>query len=374
MGCKSVFRYNMNNDNEQLNQDLFDMIESHSQNIYDEKMKINYSISKSDSKKMVKANFYLNKKKIIKTVGLSLGIVMVFSSFANLIKNKDSDNLIENNTTVIQNEPIVNKDNVIITEPETLMNDVSVENSNIVDSPLECENKKLFEVGNNKYIDYVYDYMDTSEYNYFKESSLIYGTPSQIMVSLGMQEANLMHDECLPNGQYYNGCAIGILQLEQNCNNVVTAYNYMSNFKEKVEYSDQQLCDIDKNIQVGCMRFQHAIEKYEGNIYVAIQAHNYGEVMMDKALELTATDKNIEVSELLTNYQDLSWLKYVNDIHDNPHKYLSNWKYDTYGDSEYLSKILSYCPTNKITYQYNGNEITFDLQYGIGEIINSKHK
>lgn len=365
----------MNDENRQLNQDLFDIIDSHRQDMHDKKAQAKYAVSPSESKKMKIAHLILNDKQAIKVVGLSLGAVLVFSGFANLIRNNDNnDNLIEPNLTVIQREPVVSENEFIIDEPKVVMNNVSIDKTNDFDNPLSLESKKLFEVGNNKHIDHVYNYMDTREYIYFEKNSFIYGTPAQIMVALGMKETDLMHDECLPNGERYNGCALGILQLEQNCNNAVTAYNYNSDSEQTVRYSDEQLCNIDNNIQVGCMRFQHALEKYEGNIYVAIQAHNYGETMMDKALKLTAADKNIEVSELLTNYQDLSWLKYVNDIHDNPHKYLSNWKYDTYGDSEYLSKVLSYCPTDKVTYQYDGNEVTFDLQYGISKIVNNKHK
>lgn len=362
----------MDDENRQLNQDLFDIIDSHRQDIHDEEIQSKYKISPSESKKMKLANFILNNKQSIKVVSLSLGLVLVFSSLTSQMENT-GDKLEENNLTVIQSEMVASK-NETMNEQNILIDDFYDNKTNDLDNSLEMENKKLFEVGNNQYIDSVYNYMDTSEYNYFEKNSSIYGIPTQIMVALGMQETDLMHDECLPNGERYNGCALGILQLEQNCNNAVTAYNYTSDYEETVKYSDEELYNIDKNIQVGCMRFQHALEKYNGNIYVAIQAHNYGEVMMDKALELTADDKNIDVSRLLTNYRDLSWLKYIEDIHDNPDKYLSNWEYDTYGDSEYLSKVLSYCTSDEVSYQYNGDTITFNLQYGISKVENNKHR
>lgn len=359
------------NDNRQVNQDLFDMLKSHSQDVLVEKS-ANYELAKKDCSKMTKAKLSISKKQIMKVVGLALGTVVVFTGFMNFIKANDIEESLDNDTIVIEEEPSISED-IVVSTPDITFHDMEIEKP-IENSSPKLPEIELFNVGNNEYIDYVYNYMGTSEYNYFEKISSIYKVPPQIMVAIGMQEAALNHNECLPSGKYYNGCAIGILQLEQNCNNVVSAYNYISNFEEDVRYTDEELCNIENNIQVGCMRFQQAIEKYEGNVYVAIQAHNYGEIMMDKALNCAASEKGIEVTELLNDYQDLTWLKYVQDIHDNPKKYLENWQYDTYGSADYLSRILSYCPTNKVTYQYDGNEVTFDLRYGISEVINNKYK
>lgn len=360
------------NNNEQVNQDLFDILESHHQDVHNKQVLDKYELAKKECSKLIKAKLSISKKQVAKVVGLALGTVVVFSGFMNFIRINNIEKSLNNDTTVVEEDTSVNEDTVVST-PDIVFYDTEIEKP-IEDKSPELPKIELFDVGNNKYIDYVYNYMDTSEYELFEESSSIYKVPSQIMVAIGMQEAALNHNECLPNGKYYNGCAIGILQLEQNCNNAVSAYNYMSNFEEDVRYTDEELCNIENNIQVGCMRFQQAIEKYEGNVYVAIQAHNYGQIMMDKALNCAALEKGVEVTELLNDYQDLTWLKYVKDIHNNPKKYLESWKYDTYGSGDYLSKILSYCPTDKVTYQYNGNEVTFDLRYGISEIVNNKYK
>ncbi len=363
----------MNND-QQVNQDLFDMLKSHSKDVYDEKKindENNYELAKKDSSKMVRAKISISKKQIMKVTGVALGTVIVFSGFLNFVKTKNMEKLLDNTVTVT--EETTSFSEVVTSTPDITFSEIKIEqpNQNKSSNLPEIE---LFDVGNNEYISYVYDYMNTSEYAFFEKMASIYKVPSQVMVAIGMQEAALNHNACLPNGKYYNGCAIGILQLEQNCNNAVSAYNYISNFEENVKYTDDELCDIENNIQVGCMRFQQSIEKYNGNIYIAIQAHNYGEVMMDKALKCTADEKGIDVVELINNYQDLSWLKYVQDIHDNPKKYLEFWQYGTYGSADYLSRILSYCPTDKVIYQYNGNEVIFDLRYGISEIVNNKLK
>lgn len=355
--------------NQELNQDLFDIVNGHSYDTYMANNENNknvqvYKVSKLESKKMIKGNLKL-KNKILKRMTIaSLGTIIVLSGALIANSNKqEHEATYDISITAIDNRLDYN---IINDQKNDSIDDINIKNKNEQeDFNQNISQKELFEVGNNQYIDYVYKYMENNDYNYFEKNASIYGVPSQIMLAMGMQETNLMHNECLPGGEYYNGCALGIMQLEKNCNNKITAYNYNSNQEELVKYSDEELCNIENNIQVGCMRFQKAIEKYNGNIYVAIQSHNFGEVMTDKALELTAQEKGIDVNDILNDYQDLSWMKYIEDIHNNPSKYLSNWEYNTYGDADYLYKVLSYCPTTKVSYQFNGDEYNFDLQYGI---------
>lgn len=361
-------------DNDKLNQDLFDIVNGHSYDTYNPSdVNINntnnFKLSKTESKYMKKCNLNLKRKTLKKMTIASLGTVIVLSSFLGAKYDKQDSQEIVNDIsiTIIDNQQNDNDINALMNDSEDNDNLKDIDSKISIDKNEQStfNQKELFEVGNNQYIDYIYKYMENKEYNYFEKNASNYGVPSQIMLAMGMQETNLMHNECLLGGEYYNGCALGIMQLEKDCNNTITAYNYNSNQDELVKYSDEELCNIENNIQVGCMRFQKAIEKYNGNIYVAIQSHNFGEVMTDKALKLTAQEKGIAVDDVLNDYQDLSWMKYIEDIHDNPSKYLSNWEYNTYGDAKYLFKVLSYCPATKVSYQFNGDEYNFDLQYGI---------
>lgn len=388
MGCNKM-------NNQELNQDLFDIVNGHSYDTYatnyiENNQPEHFKISRTASKKNKKSNLKLTNKNLKKITIASFGTIIVLSSaLIATIANKTDDKQEDNEVTItvidnrVQNETInnliddlnINNNSKINIDPKIIIDpkiNSDADEVKISDPNQNMAQKELFEVGNNQYIDYVYKYMDTSDYNYFEKNGLNYGVPPQIMVAKGMQETSLMHRECLPGGEYYNGCAIGIMQLEKNCNNNVSAFNYSYNDNELAKYNDNELCDIENNIKVGCMRFQRAIEKYNGNLYVAIQAYNFGEVMTDKAIELTAKEKGTDVSSILSNYQDLDWMKYIEDIHNNPNKYLSDWKYDTYGDAKYLYKVLSYCPTTKVSYKFNGSEYTFDLQYGLSENIGSK--
>ena len=348
----------MENNNEKFNQELFDIL-----NTRPKMEKQKYVIDRHKSKKFKQAKFSLNKKTIGKLMALTFGTVVVFSNILSHEKEDKVVPVIQSEVTVTTFTSSPNYEEKV--EPIRNNNELNIEE--IAPESEKEENMRLislFEVGNNDYINYVNKYIeeDKDEYEYFEKYSKMYGIPTKIMIAIGMQESSLNHRECLPGGKYYNGNAIGILQLEQNCNNSVTAYNYETNELETAQYNDSELCDIEKNIQVSCMLFQNAIEKYHGNIYLAIQSHNYGQIMLDKALEITAEKKSSTVDEIIDNYQDISWLDTVEDIHNNPHKYLSNWSYDTYGGGKnYLYNILSYCLDENVSYKYN-NKNTFVIK------------
>ena len=54
-------------------------------------------------------------------------------------------------------------------------------------------------------------------------------------------------------------------------------------------------------------------------------------------------------------------MKYVSDFHNNPQDYIE-WKYKTYGDENYIKKVLGYyIGTETINYDAEGNIITTDL-------------
>lgn len=365
------------NDMEQCNKELFEILDNNNRRNEllnnHENTAISYKICKQESRKYKKAKIKINKKAIKSLAVLTLGTVVIFTATLNLAKN-------HNNIT--DEQTIINDDTAYedsIDAPKQMNH--KIENDNVFEVEISekvndegFQKNALFDIGNNQNINYVQAYMNTEEARYFEKYSNIYGVDYQIMIALGMQESALNHKECLPGGNFYNGCALGILQLEKNCNNEVTAYNYETNKMETVKYTDEELCDLERNIQVGCMRFQNAIEKYHGNIYMAIQAHNYGEYMVDKALEITAASKNIDIQILLDDFEDLSWMTCIVDMHNNPQKYLSKWEYETYGDAEYLRKVLSYCVNDEISYRYDNEQIKFDLKYGVCKNSNYRQK
>ncbi len=357
----------MNNENNEL----FAMLDSNKKNFNN-----TYKIYREESKQFKKAN-KINFK-LLFTTSLIIGTISVSSLMA-----------LEKNTVSLKSEPLNSYDIVQSTQNNSvnsvtyinnLNKDINIENK-VVEPALEdkieksyniYENKKLFDVGENPGIYYVNNYINSTDYNYFKKYSKMYGVDPNLMVAIGMQESSLNHDECLPGGSFYNDCAIGIMQLEKGCINELTAFNYETNCYDTISITDGEKCDIDTNIRAACMLFQNAIEKYNGNIFLAIQYHNYNN-MLDVALEKTSLEANISTSNLINNYSDIKFLKYIDDIHNNPSKYLSNWQYKTYGDNEYINHVLSYCVSNQVEYMYNGEKISFDLEYG-KSVINNIHR
>ena len=81
-------------------------------------------------------------------------------------------------------------------------------------------------------------------------------------------------------------------------------------------------------------------------------------------LDKTSLEIYKDKEKIINDYEKLPWLKYVQDVHENPSFYLTNWDYDTYGDSEYLAKVLSYCTSDEAHYIYDDSNVTFNLRYG----------
>lgn len=356
----------MNSYNENCNNELFEMLNNNKKKV--PTSNVNYKIDTVNSKKFYKAKIRKQKQVAKGVITLAIGTVVIFSS--SLIINKNNKSIVSEE--IISETSYSNIDDYIETTNYIDLKKNNVDFNNV--SIQQVKNEKVFSVGNSDNIDYIKNYMNSSEYEYFIKYSNMYGVDPQVMVAMAMQESWLSHEKCIPTGENYNNCAIGIMQLESNCNNNVTAYNYEIGDYETAQYSDKELCDIEKNIQVGCMRFQNAIKKYDGNIYLAVQAHNYGENLVNDAIELTSKDENIDVESLKKDYQNTDWLKYIDDIHFNPLKYTSNWNYNTYGDNEYLLKVMSNCVSSEVSYKMDDKNITFDLEYATYNETNIKHR
>lgn len=189
-----------------------------------------------------------------------------------------------------------------------------------------------------------------------------FGVDPYLPYSLFYGETDFEHEKTLPGGSSYNGSAVGIGQHENpDGTNAVTAFNYNTNQYETEIISMENACDLEKNIKMAIMLLQNKLKKYKGNIYVAIQSYNYGDGAMNIILTEYAKEKNITIDEILNDYSDTGWLKYVEHFHYNPGQYLSNWKYKTYGDPNYVNKIMGY---------YIGTESTNTLPDGTKVTIN----
>ena len=94
---------------------------------------------------------------------------------------------------------------------------------------------------------------------------------------------------------------------------------------------------------------------------MALQGYNYGTGMMDIAIESYAAELGVTTEQVMENYNDLGWMKYVEDIYYSPQKYVPGWQQATYGDHHYASHVLSYIGKSTIYIQTENGLLLYNL-------------
>ena len=305
-------------------------------------------------------------------------------------------------TFIVQN-PTVNtpvSSTIITTQPESV-EDIEVEEPLVL---IDEQNYDLmYRVGQTKeYLNSSGEHSISSQLNEYTINKMLefinssngqycfdvcndFGVDPYMFLSLMMKESSLNHTDTLPGGQYYNGCAIGICQLENPQGQEITAFNYTTNQNETIYETVENAVDINTNIKIGIMCFQNILEKYKGNQFLALQSYNYGQGLMDLIVCIYADEIGSSYDRVVENYQDTNWLKYVEQVHNDPIgfansvnvdkypdfkitiDYLKNWSYNTYGDGQYISGVLSY-----YIGEYGKSRVGDDLvetDYITGEVI-----
>ncbi|MCI9233007.1 MAG: transglycosylase SLT domain-containing protein [Bacilli bacterium] len=195
------------------------------------------------------------------------------------------------------------------------------------------------------------------------ETAIAYGIDPYILLAKGLTESNLEHEACLPNGSRYNGYGVGAFQLESPDGRIVKAWNYETQSEESLSITMENAIDFKNNTKAAAMYFQNRINLYNGNIYLALQSYNYGQGMMRIIIHDYAKQMGITEEEVKNNFNDLGWLKIVQDVHLNPNNYYYRvmldldetdleiiqeaqkkyvWKHSTYGNPHYIADVLSY--------------------------------
>lgn len=291
--------------------------------------------------KLYKDHRYENKKikknkglkgKILPIIGVGVIIVSI-AAFTKVSAQRNS----------------INKDEINVPSPTY---STSIEENNIkeiknIDDP--------FLVGSSEYKKNVIDFLSSPSGNLIYKYSKEFGVDPNIIAAMGMQESTLDHNATIPGGDMYSGFGVGLLQLESPDNQEITAYNYETGEYETEYITMENACNLEKNIKLGCMIFQNSLENNKGNIYLAIQSHNYGQPMLD--LILDSYNPNIK-----EDYKNTTWIDSIKQAHNAPYTYLSDWEYDTYGDGDYIKNVLRFAPRDKVKYKYNGMNCEFDLK------------
>ena len=185
-----------------------------------------------------------------------------------------------------------------------------------------------------------------------------FGIDPYTFLCLMFCESSLNHEDTIPGGKFYNGFGVGICQLETPSGQEVTAFNYSTNQEETIYETMDNALDKKTNMKLGIMRYQKVLERYHGNEKLALQSYNYGYGLMDLIVSIYANEIDVSYDDVLNNYSDTGWLKYVKEVYENPQAfankyssyddfkvtidYLKNWQYKTYGNGDYLKNLYSY--------------------------------
>ena len=146
-----------------------------------------------------------------------------------------------------------------------------------------------------KYTSVVENYGDT-----VKKYSDISGIGREILNCVLAQERGT--HSTVPDG----GGAIGIAQIQvnQHLGEKLTLYNVMTGEKETFTVTMELLQSVDGNIKVCVALLQSAWIEFEGNIFLMLQAYNYGEGAVDTVVVRYGSTPE----EINKNYKDLSFI------------------------------------------------------------------
>lgn len=291
------------------------------------------------------------KEKKTITLATSLGVIVIVAL-----------NLIPFNIAKADDEVTINPIYV-----ETINNGDSIDFKN-VDYPVKDKMDDIidsvekapdpFNVGSSPDKKMVIDYLASPEGQLIYKYASEYGVDPNIMAAIAMQETTLNHNACIPGGEWYSGYGVGLMQLESPSGESVSAYNYNTNEWDTEYVTMDNACDLETNIKIGCMMFQNKLKENYGNVFLAIQSHNYGQGMIDMMMNKLYGDKKESVMQ---DYSDTSWITEIENIHNNPGMYISEWEESGYGDGKYLEHVLRFCPSNKATFKMGGYEYTVGL-------------
>ena len=268
------------------------------------------------------------------------------------------DSLLNKKETTKDDSPI---ESVVIDDEQKEANDVFITLAQDEDFDFETRVKQATGSAVNQYtLNKIVQFINSDDGNYFLEVANDFGIDPYIFLSLMIKESSLDHEATIPGGKNYNGFGVGICQLETPNGQQVNAFNYSTGTKETIYETMENALDKKTNIKIGIMRYQNVLEKYQGNENLALQSYNYGQGLMDLIITVYANEIGSSYEQVVADFEDTGWLKYVRLVHANPVQFvnsldqsqysafnnimtfLQNWPYGTYGDDNYLNGVKGY--------------------------------
>ena len=307
-----------------------------------------YKLYKDEKYTKRKVRIQKKRKKRLKNLLIvtALGTVVIFT--ANVF-NVNADDKVKNDINI----------EVINTDEGIDFKNVNYPKEDITVTEKIEEIKDPFNVGSSPDKKMVVDFLASPEGNLIYKYASDYGVDPNIMAAIAMQETTLNHYACIPGGDMYSGYGVGLMQLESPTGEEVKAYNYNTNEWDAEYITMDNACNIDTNIKIGCMLFQNKLKENGGNVFLAIQSHNYGQGMIDMMMDHLYGDNARAVK---MDYSNISWYDEIKNIHNNPGLYLEGWNESGYGDGDYLEHVLRFCPTDEVSFKMTGYQNTFNLK------------
>ncbi len=169
------------------------------------------------------------------------------------------------------------------------------------------------------------EYVQDHYKNIISELSKTYAIDERILQCLFAQESKKHVPIVNDNG------AIGISQIQYNwhVNNKHTLYRTDGTI-ETFTATDDVLRDLVGNMKTGISILQQCLQKYKGNLFLSLQAYNYGDGAIDECLNITSSKTGQTVEEIIRNPYNLTWLETVQEYKDG-----------RYGDPNFVENVLS---------------------------------
>ncbi|MFJ8531532.1 NlpC/P60 family protein [Bacillus sp. NPDC094106] len=206
----------------------------------------------------------------------------------------------------------------------------------------------------------------------FKKYGEMFGVDPYLLVAKASQESGGDHEGSLPGGRGYNGAAVGLMQVEKPGQVItsLTAYNFQTHQEETMKISGPgDVTAVDANIKAGTMEFASRLKDNQYNVLLSIQAYNYGPGGTKAILDLYSKESGKSVDEIKKNTGDTGWMKFRDEVHNNPSKYF-RWSGGTYGDPKYIEHVLRYyaSPESKAPYvtKEDGTKVLADGNLEVG--------
>lgn len=160
-------------------------------------------------------------------------------------------------------------------------------------------------------------------------------------------ECLLAQERMVHSSEIDRGGAIGIAQIQYDAHigETLKLRNELTGEIEQFQVTDDMLKSVDGNIKVGVTILQNNLDRYQGNILIALQSYNYGVGATRKILSQTAERLNVSIDDILQDATNLEWLKEV-----------KNYKGGNYGDPNYLDHVLARYGKEQMTAIYSDFE------------------